>query len=158
MLLITAPCLADAIMPCRPAGKALVSGVRRRVDCTRGYRLRSSIPHANFEPQEDSSSDLNWLHTRLHVAIDCEDFEAAAQLRDRIRHSAGVSSDEASWSELGVPEWLADRLERLNFPLPTRVQLHALRATERGDDAAICAPTGSGKTLGAGMSIRLFES
>ncbi len=104
---------------------------------------RCSTACASFEPND---ADLNWLHTQLHRALDAEDYLKAAQLRDSIRHRAGVS-DEASWIRLGVPDWLADRLERLNYPLPTRVQLHALRATEAGDDAAVCAPTGSGKTL-----------
>lgn len=95
----------------------------------------------------DPNADLNWLHTKLHRALDAEDYALAAELRNAIRRRVGVASDEASWSALGVPDWLSDRLERLNFPLPTRVQLHALRATEAGDDAAVCAPTGSGKTL-----------
>ena len=71
-------------------------------------------------------------------------------MRDLIRRLADTTSEvtvEAPWPDLGVPDWLSDRLERLNFPLPTRVQLHALRAAESGDDTAVCAPTGSGKTL-----------
>jgi hypothetical protein len=103
-----------------------------------------------YEGSEEEDDDLNWLHTRLHIALDAQDFAEAASLRDRIRRSADVAGalpSEAAWSNLGVPDWLCDRLERLNFPLPTRVQLHALRAMEAGDDAAICAPTGSGKTL-----------
>jgi hypothetical protein len=97
-------------------------------------------------------ADLNWLHTRLQVALEREDYTEALNLRDRIRRCADLNNGagiatEAAWTNLGVPDWLADRLERLSLPLPTRVQLHALRAAERGDDAAICAPTGSGKTL-----------
>ena len=36
-----------------------------------------------------------------------------------------------------VPEWLADRLARLNFRAPTLVQTNALRAILSGDDAAV---------------------
>ena len=96
------------------------------------------------------NTDLNWLHTKLQVALENEDYTEAASVRNRIRRSAcdgpGVTS-EAAWTNLGVPDWLADRLERLNYPLPTSVQLHSLRAFENGDDTAVCAPTGSGKTL-----------
>ena len=45
-----------------------------------------------------------------------------------------------------MPEWLADRLARLRAP--TLVQTNALRAILSGDDAAVVAATGSGKTLG----------
>ena len=118
----------------------------RRLTSARG-RAATVLAYDDFAPDDASAESLNWLHTQLHMAIDSQDYETAAQLRDRIRRCAGISADEASWSTLGVPDWLADRLERLNLPLPTRVQLHALRATEAGDDAAVCAPTGSGKTL-----------
>ena len=108
---------------------------------------RSSVVRLDTE---DEIADLNWLHTQLQIALDREDYVEAASVRDRIRRCADISggiTSEAAWTNLGVPDWLADRLERLNFPLPTRVQLHSLRAAERGDDSAICAPTGSGKTL-----------
>ena len=96
----------------------------------------------------DEVDDLNWLQTRLHVALDAESYQEAAKLRDRIRRITGASAGaEAAWSNLGIPDWLSDRLERLSYPLPTRVQMHALRAMESGEDAAVCAPTGSGKTL-----------
>lgn len=97
----------------------------------------------------DEANDLNWLHTKLQLALAREDYAEAAQLRDRVRRSVsnvGVAN-EAAWQDLGVPSWLSDRLDALNFPMPTRVQLHSLRAAETGEDAAVCAPTGSGKTL-----------
>ena len=124
-----------------------------------GGFLRGKMPKARssikiYAAEDDDGAhlaDLNWLHTKLQLALDSEDYAEAASVRDRIRSLADLdgsgAAGEAPWTNLGVPDWLADRLSRLNFPLPTRVQLHALRAAERGDDAAICAPTGSGKTL-----------
>lgn len=96
--------------------------------------------------ESDDERDLNWLQTKMQQALEQEEYADAAALRDRIRRAAGLT-DTSSWSNLGAPDWLSDRLARLNMPLPTRVQTHALRALERGDDAAVCAPTGSGKTL-----------
>lgn len=118
--------------------------------CHRTPRLRAGILVACDGEGEEAVEDLNWLQTRLQVALAHEDYAEAATIRDRIRRQAGATSGtagEAAWATLGVPDWLADRLERLDFQLPTRVQMHALRATESGDDAAVCAPTGSGKTL-----------
>lgn len=95
---------------------------------------------------DEGPDDLNWLQTRLQVALDSEDYSEAAAVRDRISRAAGTAG-ASSWGSLGIPDWLTDRLERLDFALPTRVQTHALRALERGDDAAVCAATGSGKTM-----------
>ena len=74
-----------------------------------------------------------------------------ATLSERVRalvDDAPTPTAEAAWQRLGVPEWLSERLDRLDYLLPTRVQMHSLRASETGDDLAVCAPTGSGKTLG----------
>ena len=94
----------------------------------------------------DGSDDLNWLQTKLNKAVDDEDYDAAASLRDRMERAVGVAG-VCDWVALGVPAWMDGWLQRLGFAMPTRVQLHALRALPGGDDAAICADTGSGKTL-----------
>lgn len=92
--------------------------------------------------------DLNWLQTRLHLAVQNARYDEAIVLRDRIRRATDSDAgSEASWSALGMPDWLSSRLADLDFMLPTRVQVHALRALEAGGDGAVCAPTGSGKTL-----------
>ena len=91
-------------------------------------------------------ADLNTLQTELYAALEEEDYAAAAHLRDRIELVTGAGG-AGDWSALGVPEWLSDRLHRLDFTMPTRVQLQALRAIALGEDAAICAVTGSGKSL-----------
>ena len=101
---------------------------------------------ARLDEEAEGLADLNYLQTRLHLALEQEDYAAAAAMRDQIQAAAGAAGS-TSWGSLGLPDWLADRLTRLDYPLPTRVQMHALTALERGDDAAVCAPTGSGKTL-----------
>lgn len=96
-----------------------------------------------------SADDLNFLQTHLYQAVSHEDYRAAATYRDRILAMVGQKpNDSYDWRSFGVPEWLCDRLQRIGFHMPTRVQLNALQAMgNEGRDAAICAATGSGKTL-----------
>lgn len=153
--LLRAATLVGALLACcrgfqQPLGVNTVHRGERNAFSSKAVS-RSSVLRLDTEEDDDVLADLNWLHTRLQFALDQEDYAEAANVRDRIRRCADIGgagmATEAAWTNLGVPDWLADRLERLNFPLPTRVQLHSLRAAERGDDSAICAPTGSGKTL-----------
>ncbi len=144
LLVATALALTRPLAPARPP-HAVRPALSRAAARPRAVRCC----HA---PSEDDISadeaDLNMLQTRLHAAVASEDYALAARLRDAIASASGTSgAAEAPWDRLGVPDWLCDRLGRLDLCLPTRVQLHALRALESGDDAAICAPTGSGKTL-----------
>ena len=97
----------------------------------------------------EEAADLNFLQTALNAAVEREDYEEAAALRDRVAAATSVQVGcGADWRAESVPEWLADRLARLNFRAPTLVQTNALRAILSGDDAAVVAATGSGKTLG----------
>lgn len=50
------------------------------------------------------------------------------------------------WRALGVPEWLADRAERLGLRYPTLVQRRAGPVVAEGCDAVVSSVTGSGKT------------
>ena len=110
-------------------------------------QVRVAPPMACDDAPADDT-DLNLLQTRLYRAVQCENYEEAATYRDRIAAAIGSSGDCLDWRSFGVPEWLCDRLERMGFHMPTRVQVHALEAmNDRGRDAAICAATGSGKTL-----------
>jgi hypothetical protein len=102
-------------------------------------RRHAPVTALHGEPQQP---DANRLLTLLNQAIADEDYERCAALRDQM-----PGAPTCAWQELGVPEWLSDRLDRLGFVLPTLVQRHALAALQTGDDAACCAPTGSGKTL-----------
>lgn len=110
-----------------------------------------SHPRCAAPLASDASADpdLNLLQTRLYHAVATEDYEAAAAYRDRIAARLGQGWQQGrDWRSYRVPEWLCDRLERMGFQLPTRVQMHALEAMgKEGRDAAICAATGSGKTL-----------
>merc|ERR1719149_255727 len=111
LLLVLAPSGAYLLSPQRAHQRVLLSSTA----------LRHGAVSACDESVQDTLQDLNWLQTKLNKAVGEEDYEAAAQLRDR--------------------------LQRLGFAMPTRVQLQALRSLPTGDDAAICADTGSGKTL-----------
>ena len=101
-----------------------------------------------------NTSDLNRLHTLLTRAVEAEDFQAAAKLRDEI-HSRfggedvdGLGQDSLSgWRQMGILEWLAERAESLGYPIPTPVQSRAALALRSRHDCVIHASTGSGKTL-----------
>ena len=112
--------------------------------CDHGVRAARAITMCDEE-----AADLNFLQTALNAAVEREDYEEAAALRDRVTAATSVQvGGGADWRAESVPEWLADRLARLNFRAPTLVQTNALRAILSGDDAAVVAATGSGKTLG----------
>jgi len=93
--------------------------------------------------------DLNQLQTALISAIEAEDYSAAAKYRDLIKAATQEQGGgrSPSWTALQVPEWLADRAERLGFRVPAQVQQNALRAVMNQEDTVIRSPTGSGKTL-----------
>ena len=51
------------------------------------------------------------LQTALRAAVEAEDYPLASSLRDRIKELGG-GSNQKGWSELGLPDWLCDRVER----------------------------------------------
>ena len=65
------------------------------------------------------SADANQLQTALNRAIAAEDYHLAGQVRDRLQSLVGGDSQTADWRQLGVPEWLADRAERMGFRYAT---------------------------------------
>eukprot|EP00891_Asterochloris_glomerata_P003480 jgi/Astpho2/3480/Aster-08115 len=75
-----------------------------------------------------------------------EDWKQAANLRDALHTQTGEAS-QLDWRQYGLPEWLADRVDRLGYRFPTEVQRQAAAAIWGGSDALIHAATGSGKTL-----------
>lgn len=64
------------------------------------------------------SVDTNQLQTALNQAIAAEDYTLASKFRDQIQTLVG-SSGTADWRQLGVPEWLADRIERMGYKYAT---------------------------------------
>ncbi|DBA85379.1 TPA: hypothetical protein ACH3X2_006058 [Trebouxia sp. C0005] len=94
-----------------------------------------------------NSADTNQLQTALNRAIAAEDYTLASQVRDQLQHVLGAHIGTADWRQLGVPEWLADRVERMGFKYATEVQKRAAGALQEGRDIMIQSQTGSGKTL-----------
>lgn len=95
-------------------------------------------PHSRIGAQERAplsrllaAFDINEAVTRLNAAVETEDYEAAAAIRDEIDAAIkadpmkqGNSSLSLTWSE--APAWLSARLEDLGFRYPTPVQAAAL--------------------------------
>ena len=93
-------------------------------------------------------ADLNRLQTALNNAIEGEDYQTAAEIRNRISQVTGQKGKpDGGWIRIGAPEWLADRAERLGFRMPAQVQRNAMQAVKEKNDIVIRSPTGSGKTL-----------
>lgn len=94
---------------------------------------------------------LNELQTQFRRAISREDMDAAAMYRDELaeridsgaspRADDGADSDRddaeeelrrkrrrLSWAGLGTAPWLIERLQALEYPLPTTIQINAFEA------------------------------
>ena len=79
-----------------------------------------SAASSTVQPAVDKDQDLNQLTTALNNAIAVEDYRLAAQLRDKLTQlSGGDAEATADWRTLGIPEWLADRAERIGYRFPT---------------------------------------
>ncbi|CAG9465791.1 unnamed protein product [Pedinophyceae sp. YPF-701] len=144
----TAPAAPRHATPAlRPGGRPVRrSEQRAREGAPRCRMCRSTIARASQIDEE--SEDANQLLTLLNLAIKNEDYAQASQLRDRIQEVLGVSDiRDASWHKPGVPEWLADRAEQLDFRITTPIQRRALETLLSGKDAIVKSITGSGKTL-----------
>ena len=132
--------------------------------------------------------DRNFLATQLRAAVLAEDFEEAARLRDLLQGRnagdgggrdvkasksvgataaslSGILCDEnAGWPQLGIPDWLVDRLDSLDMPVPTAIQAQATRVISNCDsDCCLSSATGSGKSIGiavpmlTSLNFSLFE-
>ena len=80
--------------------------------------------------------------------MDAELYEEACFIRDRIQ-SLMDESNTSSWRDLGVLDWLDDRVDDLGFSIPTPIQARAAETIlrSRAASCSLQAPTGSGKTL-----------
>lgn len=104
--------------------------------------------------QQDAVLDVNRLQTQLSKAVAAEDFAQAAQIRDQLTDMCGdESTSRTGWSGLGVPDWLADRAERLGYVMPTDIQHRAIKLFLLGADVLLRAHTGSGKTMAFVMPV-----
>ena len=70
-----------------------------------------------------NSADTNQLQTALNRAIAAEDYTLAGHVRDQLQHVVGGDTGTADWRQLGVLEWLADRVERMGFKYATGLLL-----------------------------------
>ncbi|GIM16732.1 hypothetical protein Vretimale_19319, partial [Volvox reticuliferus] len=93
--------------------------------------------------------DTNALQTALAAAIQSEDFELAAAVRDQLRRvtGGGNAAGRIDWASTGMPSWLADRAQRLGYRFPTEIQRRSAPVLLAGSDAVVASETGSGKTL-----------
>lgn len=131
---------------CRPRLRGALNGARRNVEGVISMRCQA------VSSDGDYPDDLNQLHTALKKAVDAEDYTAAASLRDAIQSVLsklpGASSDgPGDWSQLGILDWLVDRVQHLGYGIPTPIQSRSCAAIGSRSDCIIQAPTGSGKTL-----------
>jgi ATP-dependent RNA helicase DeaD len=61
-----------------------------------------------------------------------------------------------SFQELGLPEFLADSIKRMNFDKPTPVQAQAIPPGLEGKDVIASAQTGTGKTAAFGIPLLTY--
>ena len=91
--------------------------------------VRSNCTQSEHTPGTDDilqEQDTNRLTTALNIAITAEDYKLAADIRDRLAELTGSSSEvTADWTKLGIPEWLAERAERIGYRFPTGMHLSA---------------------------------
>ena len=103
----------------------------------RGHSLHQArTVRSSCAQSEDSSGaeyilqegDTNRLTTALNTAIAAEDYGLAAQIRDRLAELTGNDSEvSADWIKLGIPEWLAERAERIGYRFPTGLHLASIQ-------------------------------
>ena len=125
-------------------------------NCLRLTTLRCSGPKRALTSDSGTPSkepydydDINHLHMLLKKAVDAEDFDAAAFIRDRIQQISctGTDTGRLGWAQLGIVDWLIDRADDLGYGIPTPVQSRAGAVILEQEDCILVAPTGSGKTL-----------
>jgi superfamily II DNA/RNA helicase len=109
------------------------------------YALRAAAGDDDNELRRQlPSMGLNELQTQFRLAISREDMDAASLYRDELadRVSSGAyraaSDDEEedasrkrrrlNWGGLGTAPWLIERLQALDYPLPTTIQINAFEA------------------------------
>jgi superfamily II DNA/RNA helicase len=148
-------------------------GVRNHIS------LLASSSNSDNDNDNLETMGLNELQTLLRNAVQVQDFVQAGVLSDqlfqRLYSDQPIQDEEdkrlkkrrMSWRGLGAAPWLVDRLDALNYTLPTTIQINAMEAVHRILNATqdeysnvniqnnnehdmgivISGSTGSGKTL-----------
>ena len=104
--------------------------------------LPSVIRHLSYLQMSggDSSNDVDWLEVKLKVALETEDYAAAAQLRDRLREISDCKRLEdltSNWAERAAPKPRAplasdsDLIRRIESPLLPDVEFAQASAVKR---------------------------
>lgn len=98
---------------------------RQTLHLRRTVRRKCSLSESSSGLEDIlQEQDTNRLTTALNVAIAAEDYKLAATIRDRLAELTGNDSEaSADWTKLGIPEWLAERAERIGYRFPTGVHL-----------------------------------
>lgn len=128
------------------------SAHRHHLAFVAGRRFPKSSPRLFQSASSDSdvgelkNFGLNELQTLLREAVVKQDFLDAASFSDELFErlygddaSNGVMSPEEkkakrrrmSWRGQGAAPWLVDRLDALNYTLPTTIQINAMEAVNR---------------------------
>lgn len=155
-------CCAALMLHCLPARRfasgcgPMASAVTPNLPCRKPSSVISAptCASAGADSPHDTLLDVNRLQTQLSKAVAAEDFTEAARIRDQLTDVCGEeSTSRTGWTGLGVPDWLADRAERLGFVMPTEIQHRAIKLFLLGADVLLRAHTGSGKTLAFVMPV-----
>lgn len=155
-LFCSAGVVAKSLRHLVPGARERVAPLKALVHCRKAASGISvcACAAAGAESQYDSLVDVNRLQTQLSKAVAAQDFTEAARIRDRLTDVCGdESTSRTGWTGLGVPDWLADRAERLGFVMPTEIQHKAVKLFLLGADVLLRAHTGSGKTLAFVMPV-----
>jgi hypothetical protein len=127
--------LSSKQIPKSSSSSSFALGVGNNNNNNNSYEeLQSQLP----------SMGLNELQTQFRQAIAREDMDAAAlyrnELADRVSSGAYRSNTNTeeedvhrkrqrlSWAGLGTAPWLMERLQALEYPLPTTIQINAFEA------------------------------
>ena len=104
------------------------------------YHSDDSNSNNNAENQKVSSLGMNELQTLLRNAVRNEEFQDAGTFSDELfqRLYGQMSPKEIksqrsrmSWRGQGAAPWLVDRLDALNYTLPTTIQINTMEAVNR---------------------------
>ena len=128
-----------------PSTKAF-SGIHHHPSSISGRQLEKSSSSL-FQSADDNGDlkkyGLNEIQTLLREAVRDEEYMDAAsyssELFERLYGSdAGLSKEEKkakrkrmSWKGQGVAPWLVDRLDVLDYPLPTTIQINTMESVNQ---------------------------